>query len=58
MKAVHKPDAEMGFSDDQMVEHLLSSECSECVAAGYRFGAMLREYKELREVWRNDHKQR
>lgn len=46
--ACHAPDDEGNYTDEQFIQHLLTSNCSECVNAGFRFKELLKENQELR----------
>jgi hypothetical protein len=49
MKKFHLPDSITGeFTNDQLIEHLDHSECSECVAAARRLESVLEELADLK----------
>jgi hypothetical protein len=47
MTICHQKDLDEEFTDEQLVEHLIHSNCTECRDAGSRLDAVLKENKEL-----------
>jgi len=46
MTIFHKRNDDDEYTDQQLIEHLISSECSECVDAGRRLRALLKAVRE------------
>lgn len=46
----HRPNDEGEYTDEQLMDHLITSDCSECVKAGFRLKELLEEIEGLREL--------
>jgi hypothetical protein len=49
MTICHKPNDDGEYTDEQYIQHLITSTCSECVNAGHRFSELLAAYNKLVE---------
>ncbi|BAW19103.1 hypothetical protein [Ralstonia phage RP31] len=49
MTICHQKELDGEFTDEQLVEHLQSSDCAECRDAGFRMAALLKQVEELQD---------